>query len=93
MAKNTISTEQAQKNNVSIKDSQTTIENALKVFSSPSQIAWLLIFLSLGIVLPSLATLILPSCGEGSLQLKGGNFEYQLTKKGSCNSRSEITQN
>ena len=34
----------------------------------------------------SLFALVIPSCNEGSLNLKLWAFEYQLTKKGRCSS-------
>lgn len=93
MANNTVPTKQFQKNDMSMSNFQTFKESAFKVGLSPGRFAWFITILSLGIVLPSLTALVSPSCDEGSLQLKAWGFEYQLTKKGSCNSRSEITRN
>lgn len=45
---------------------------------------WLLIILSLTIVAPSLVAIVTSSCGQGELQIKFWEFEYQLNKKGDC---------
>ena len=64
-----------------------------KVTNSPSTfqknlpstlLPWLLIILSLTIVTPSLVAITTSSCGEGKLQIKFWEFEYQLNKKGDC---------
>ena len=92
MTNDQISAKQVQKDGMPTNNSEATQKSAAKVVLSSGHIAWFIAFLSLGIVLPSLTALVSPSCDEGSLQLKGWGFEYQLTKKGSCSSKSEITQ-
>ncbi len=51
-----------------------------------------LIILSLTIITPSLVAIVTSSCGEGELQIKFWEFEYQLNKKSDC-SIPEQTQN
>lgn len=92
MKTNPISTKQAQKNGMSTSNSEIPQKSAAKVGLPSKHIIWFITILSLGIVLPSLIALILPSCDEGSLQVKVWGFEYQLTKKGSCSSQPEITR-
>ena len=52
-----------------------------------------LILLTLMLILSSLAALVMDNsnntCNEGSLRVKFLVFEYQLTKKGGCNTKSE----
>lgn len=92
MKNNPISTKQAQKNGMSTNNSEITQKSTTKVGLPSTHIVWFITILSLVIVLPSLIALILPSCDEGSLQVKAWGFEYQLTKKGSCSSQSTMTR-
>ncbi len=67
-----------------LKKSEKSSLSFAKLPLPPNQSIWLLILLTLTIVAPSLMALTFPSCGEGSLSLKGWGLEYQLTKKGGC---------
>ncbi|WP_153009510.1 hypothetical protein [Mastigocoleus testarum] len=61
--------------------------NSTSTFSkqiSSTLLPWLLIILSSTIVAPSLVAIVTSSCGEGKLQIKFWEFEYQLNKKGDC---------
>lgn len=84
MVSKTASAIQSQAKHKSMHQAVTNPQNALKKTLPPSSFAWLLIFLSLTIVIPSLVAITTPNCGEGSLMVKLWGFEYQLTKKGHC---------
>ena len=51
---------------------------------SSTLLPWLLIILSSTIITPSLVAIVTSSCGEGELQIRFWQFEYQLNKKGDC---------